>query len=107
MQIRYKVFYLLAVVELQPADYDIRYALLHEPFLEQPRLCVRAVEYRNLIVAKTFLLHEPPNLSRHGSRLLSVAVAVGKDNLIAEVVLSPKIFGLAVNVVPNNFVSRV
>ena len=107
MQISQNVFNFLAVVEFQPADYDIRNFLAHEAFLEHSRLGVRAIQKRDVVIVKVFVFDEPLNLPRHRQRLQQIAFATHEFNFIADFVLRPKIFGLAVDIVLNNRVRCV
>ena len=99
VQIRENILDFLAVVKLQPADYEVRNFLVHETLLEQPRLRIGAVEQRDFVIGKIFVGDEPLNLSCDNRRLQNVIVATDELNFLAEFVLRAEIFGLAIDIV--------
>ena len=107
VQISQNIFYLFAVVKLQPADYDIWNFFAHKFFLEQPRLRVGAIQQGNFVVLKIVANDEPFNFLRDNRRLLHIRFAGEEFNFFARTVFRAEVFRLAVEAVLDNEVGGV
>ena len=107
MQISKNIFNFLAVVKLQPADYDIRNFFMHKFFLEQSGLRIGAIKQGNFVVGKIFLRDEPLNFLSDNRRLKHIRFARDKFNFFAGLVFRPKIFRFAIEIILDNGVGGV